>query len=393
MYNILTLNKIAKVGLDRLGTASFSCADSQPDPDGVLVRSANMHEFNLGGNLKAIARAGAGVNNIPVDRCSEAGIVVFNTPGANANAVKELALCALLLVSRDIAGGLSWAQTLADKGDDVPGLVEKGKSAFAGQELAGKTLGVIGLGAIGVMVANAAQKLGMDVLGFDPYISIDAAWGLSRSIRRARDLKQIYAESDYITLHLPLGAETKGMMNADVFAQCKPGLRLINLARGELVNNADLLAALAAGQVAFYATDFPSAPLLGHARIIPLPHLGASTEESEDNCAVMAAEELSDYLRLGHILNAVNFPNISLEPGAGGARLCLAHRNVPNMVGFISSVLADAGINIENMVNKSKKEYAFTLLDINAMPGEDVLGRLRAHEGILHARAIETLEP
>ncbi|MDR3207375.1 MAG: phosphoglycerate dehydrogenase [Oscillospiraceae bacterium] len=388
MYKILTLNKIAKIGLDKLDPKLFSCSDSAENPDGVLVRSADMKDFPLDAPLQAIARAGAGVNNIPVARCSEAGVVVFNTPGANAGAVKELALCALFLASRDITGGIDWARGLSGKGAEVPGLVEKGKSQFAGREVAGKTLGVVGLGAIGVMVANAALALGMDVLGFDPYLSVDAAWGLSRDVRRAAGLKQIYAESDYLTLHLPLGDETRGMIGQAALAQCRPGLRLINLARGELVNTADLLAALDAGRVAAYVTDFPADAMLAHPRVLPIPHLGASTAESEDNCAVMAARELSDYLRFGRINNAVNFPNIELEFGSGGARLCLAHRNVPNMVGFISSVLADAGVNIENMVNKSKKEYAYTLMDINALPDEALLDGLRAREGILRVRAI-----
>ncbi len=392
MYQVLTLNKIAQIGLNNLPQEQFTCSDNHPDPDGVLVRSAKMHDFKLGGQLKAIARAGAGVNNIPVDQCSEAGIVVFNTPGANANGVKELALCALLLASRDIVGGIQWVQTLAGKGDEVPALVEKGKKVFAGHEIAGKTLGVIGLGAIGVMVANAAGKLGMNVLGFDPYLSIDSAWGLSSNVRRAKDLKQIYAESDYITLHLPLGKETRGMVNADVLGQCKKGVCLINLARGELVDTGALLQAVKDGQVGCYVTDFPSADMLNQPHIIPIPHLGASTEESEDTCAVMAAEQLSDYLRYGHIKNSVNFPSISLEFGQGGARMCLGHRNIPHMVGFITSQLADAGINIENMVNKSKNDYAFTLLDVNALPGDEVMESIRAHEGILHARVIAQCE-
>jgi len=392
MYNILTMNKIAKIGLDKLSPHLFRYGDDLADPDGVLVRSASLHEFNLHGNLKAISRAGAGVNNIPIDRCAEAGIVVFNTPGANANGVKELTLCALFLASRDISHGVDWARSLAGRGDEVPKLVEKGKSQFGGCEIAGKTLGVVGLGAIGVMVANAACNLGMNVFGFDPYLSVDAAWGLSRDIHRATDLKQLYAESDYITLHLPLGGDTRGMFNANVLALCKPGVRIVNLARGELVNNADLLAALDSGQVATYVTDFPSDALLTHPKVVPLPHLGASTAESEDNCAMMAAAQLSDYLRFGHIKNSVNYPNITLEFGVGGARLCVAHKNIPHMVSLVTTAMGAAGINIENMVNKSKNEYAFMLLDISAAPDAQTLADLRAQDGLLCVRVIEKME-
>ena len=392
MYNILKLNKIAKIGLDKLNPDIFSHSDDVGDPDGVLVRSASLHEFPLDGNLKAIARAGAGVNNIPVDRCAEAGIVVFNTPGANAGGVKELALCALFLASRDIANGIAWAKTLSGRGDEVPKLVEKGKSQFAGSEIVGKTLGVIGLGAIGIMVANAARELGMNVMGFDPFISVDAAWGLSRSVYHATNLKQIYAECDYISLHLPLNTDTRDTINAEVLAQCKPGVRIINLARGELVNNTDMLAALDAGQAASYVTDFPSDAVLSHPKVVPIPHLGASTAESEDNCAVMACDELSDYLRFGHIKNSVNFPDITLDFGSGGARLCVAHRNIPNMVSAVTSMLADAGINIDNMVNKSKKDYAYSLLDITAAPDEAVLNCLRDRDGILFVRVIDKKE-
>ncbi|MDR1158897.1 MAG: phosphoglycerate dehydrogenase [Oscillospiraceae bacterium] len=390
MYKVLTRNKIAKVGLERLDPALFTYADTLEQPDAILVRSADLHGLGLSdaGTLQCIARAGAGVNNIPVDRCSEAGIVVFNTPGANANGVKELVLCALFLSARDIAGGIAWAAGLKGEGDAVPALIEKGKSAFAGPELTGKTLGVVGLGAIGVMVANAARTLGMTVLGFDPYLSVDSAWGLSRGVHRAHGLKQIYAESDYISLHVPLGPETRGMINAEVFAHCKPGLRIINLARGDLVRTDDLLAALSDGRVARYVTDFPTAAMLGHEKIVAIPHLGASTPESEDNCAVMAAKELSDFLLLGHIRNSVNYPNISLEVGEGCARLCVAHRNIPMMVSALSSTLAEAGINIENMVNRSNKDYAYTLLDVNAMPSDDLLRALSTVDGILRTRLI-----
>ena len=390
MYDILTLNKIAKVGLDTLDSDLFSVSGDSPDPDGVLVRSASLHEFPLDGKLKAIARAGAGVNNIPVDRCSDAGVVVFNTPGVNAGGVKELAICALFLTSRDIAGGIAWAKSLAGRGDEVPRLVEKGKSKFAGCEIAGKTLGVVGLGAIGVMVANAARDLGMKVLGFDPYLSVDSAWGLSRDIHRARDLAHLYAESDYITLHLPLNDDTRRMMNANTLSQCKPGVRIVNLARGDLVCSDGLLAALDSGQVAAYATDFPNDALLTHPKVVPIPHLGASTAESEDNCAIMAASQMSDYLLYGNIRNSVNFPDIALAFGVGGVRMCVAHKNIPNMVSLVTTSLAEEGINIDNMVNKSKKEYAFMLLDINASPSAQKLAALKRQDGILHVRIIDT---
>ncbi len=388
MFNILTLNKIAAVGTDRLDTALFSCADKQASPHAVLVRSADMHEFPLDGNLLAIARAGAGVNNIPVEKCSEAGVVVFNTPGANANAVKELVLCALFLASRDVVGGVTWAQGLKNEGDNVPALVEKGKSAFAGPEIQGKTLGVVGLGAIGAMVANAACALGMNVLGFDPYLSIDAAWGLSNAVRKARDLRQIYMDSDYITLHIPLTPETRGSVNAEVFSMARSGLRIINMARGELVNTADIKAALEAGTVAAYVTDFPNADLLGVKNIVPVPHLGASTPESEDNCAVMAVDQMADFLRFGTVKNSVNLPDVSLEIGSGGSRLCVIHRNVPNMVGSISSALAAKKVNIENMVNKSKKDMAYSIFDLGSIPEADCMAGIEKMEGVLRARLI-----
>ncbi len=388
MYNVLTLNKIAAVGTDQLDPKKYTHATEIENPDAVLVRSADMHDFDLSGKLKCIARAGAGTNNIPIDKCSEKGIVVFNTPGANANAVKELVLCSLFLSSRDIAGGLAWAQTLQGEGDQVGKLVEKGKSAFAGPEIMGKTLGIVGLGAIGVMVANAALELGMDVLGFDPYISVDAAWGLSQKVRRARDLKHIYAESDYISIHVPLNNETRGMFNADVFATVKPGLRLINAARADLVVSKDLLAALEDGKVASYVTDFPNADMLGHKKIVAIPHLGASTPESEDNCARMAVSEMADFLEYGHIKNSVNFPDIALEVGQGGTRLCVTHRNSQGVIGQIAEKVGAHGINIENMVNKSKKELACSLFDLAGKPDDALADELKKMPDVLGVRII-----
>ena len=388
MYTVLTLNKIAPVGLHRLDPNLFVYTDKTDAPDAVIVRSANMHEFPLQDNLLCVARAGAGVNNIPLDKCSEAGIVVFNTPGANANAVKELVLCSLFLASRNVIAGHNWIQTLAGKGSEVGPLVEKGKSQFVGPELEGKTLGVVGLGAIGAMVANAAAALGMRVLGYDPYLSVDGAWGLSTAVRQALDLKRIFTESDYISLHVPLTPETKGSINAETFAMAKPGLRLINMARADLLNTADLLAAIKAGKVACYVTDFPSDALLGVDGVIPIPHLGASTPESEDNCAIMAANQLSDYMRFGNIKNSVNLPDASLEIGADGSRLTVIHKNIPSIVASLCQALADNHINIENMVNKSKKDMAYCIFDLNNEPDENTLRTIANLPNVYRARLI-----
>ena len=385
MYTLKTLNKIAPVGLLRLPGDHIQLNNDSAAPDAVLVRSVSMHDMPMADNLLCIARAGAGVNNIPVADCSTRGIVVFNTPGANANAVRELTLCALFLSSRDVFGGISWARGLS--GDDVPAQVEKGKSAFAGPEILGKTLGVIGLGAIGVGVANAAHHLGMKVLGYDPYISIDAAWGLSHNVTRAIDIRQIFAESDYITIHVPYIPETKAML-ADMFGQVKPGVRVINFARGELIDTDTMLAALADGTVSRYVTDFPNEKLLSSPNVVPIPHLGASTPESEDNCAVMAVSELSDYLLHGNIKNSVNFPDVDL-PASAGYRVCVIHKNIPNMLSQIAASLSESGLNIENMLSKSKKEFAYTMLELTDLPGTAAIDRLRAQEGILRVRLIK----
>ncbi|MDP4153825.1 MAG: phosphoglycerate dehydrogenase [Bacillota bacterium] len=362
MFNIKLYNKIAACGLQCFDAAHYTCAEEIDNYDGILVRSAALHEVEFPKTLKAIARAGAGVNNIPIDKCSEAGIVVFNTPGANANAVKELVIAGLLLSSRKINDGIAWAKTLT--GDDVAKQVEKGKSAFVGPEIEGKTLGIIGLGAIGVMVANAAEALGMNVLGYDPYISVDAAWGLSRSVQRAKDLSAIIKNSDYITIHVPLNPETRGMINADIMNSMKKGVRILNFARGELVNDDDMEAALASGQVACYITDFPNGKTVKMPGVIPVPHLGASTPESEDNCAVYACRELVDYLENGNIKNSVNFPDMEL-PRTTHKRICVIHKNMPNMISPLTAVLSGKGINIENMYNKSKKDNAYTVLEID----------------------------
>ncbi len=367
---ICTLNKIAACGTQRFG-ARYTVGEELTGADGVMVRSAAMHDMALPDSLWAIARAGAGVNNIPVDACSEKGIVVFNTPGANANAVKELVLAGLFLSSRKIVDGVQWAKTLKGEGDAVGKLVEKGKSAFAGPEILGKKLGVIGLGAIGVLVANAATALGMEVYGYDPFLSVDAAWKLSRSIHHAATLEEIYAACDYITVHVPLTPDTKGMIGAEALASMKDGVRVLNFARGGLVDSAAMLAALDSGKVAAYVVDFPSDEMLGVANVIAIPHLGASTPESEDNCAVMAADELMDYLENGNITHSVNFPDMKI-PRSGDTRICVLHKNVPNMLAQISAVVSGAGVNIASMTNKSRKDYAYTVLDIEGTVKDSV---------------------
>ena len=387
MYRIKTLNKISPAGLSVLDQTRYQVSGDVENEDGILVRSADMHDYAFPDALRAIARAGAGTNNIPIDRCSEAGIVVFNTPGANANAVKELAVCALLLASRNIAGGVEWVKAQAAAGVEVADVVEKGKSQFVGPELSGKMLGVIGLGAIGVQVANIATKLGMTVFGYDPYLSVDAALSLSRLVHRAMDLETIYKNCDYITLHVPLNDQTRGMINSDAIHMMKGGVRIINLARGGLVNEDDILAALDTGKVAAYVTDFPNSRLAGGRNVVPIPHLGASTPESEENCAVMAAQQLRDYLENGNIRNSVNLPTLEQE-WSGIARLCIIHRNIPAMLSAITSILSQEGVNVENMTNKSKKDYAYTVVDINARVKDSVLDAIRAVDGVLRVRLI-----
>ncbi len=384
--DILTLNKIAACGTDLFGNA-YTVSDAAENPVGILVRSAAMHEMELPASLLAVARAGAGVNNIPLDKCSEAGVVVFNTPGANANAVKELVIAGLLLASRKVVPAIDWAKTLKGEGAAVGKLVEKGKSQFTGPEILGKKLGVVGLGAIGVLVANAAKALGMEVYGYDPYLSVDAAWALSRSIHRAATLEQIYAECDYITLHLPLNDATRGMIGADTLSQMKDGVRILNFARGELVDSDAMKKALAEGKVAAYVVDFPSDEMLCVENVVAIPHLGASTPESEDNCAVMAVQELKAYLEQGIIRNSVNFPAMELEK-SGAVRVCVLHRNVPTMLAQISAVISEAGVNIDTLTNRSRKEYAYTVADINADVAQDVLDKVAAIDGVIRVRKI-----
>ena len=388
MYRIKTLNKIAAIGLDQLDKTRFQVGDGVENEDGVLVRSAKMHDYEFPDALRAIARAGAGTNNIPIDRCSENGIVVFNTPGANANAVKELVIAAMLVASRDILGGAEWVQEQAHTpGVDVAAAVEKGKSAFVGPELYRKTLGVIGLGAIGALVANVALDLGMDVYGYDPYLSVDAALRLDRHVHVVKNVDELYKVSDYITLHIPYTPDTKEFINAEAINKMKGQVRVLNLARGELVCDDDMIAALENGRVAKYVTDFPNEKTATARNVVALPHLGASTPESEENCAVMAVRQLEDYLVNGNIRNSVNMPNLSQE-WSGIARICLIHKNIPAMLTQITTVLSKDHINVENLTNKSRKDYAYTMVDVNTRITDAVADELRAIDGVIRVRVL-----
>ncbi len=387
MYEILTLNKIAKCGLDQLSNDKYTITDNQDaNADGIILRSFSMHEMELGDKLLAVARAGAGTNNIPIDKCTEKGVVVFNTPGANANAVKELVVLGLLMASRDVAGGIEWAKGLS--GDDVGKQVEKGKSSFAGCEIKGKTLGVIGLGAIGILVANAAEKLGMKVIGYDPYLSVDAAWKLSSHIEKAKNVEDVYKKSDYISVHVPFTPDTKHMINKDAFALMKDGVKVLNFSRAELVNNDDIKEAIKSGKVSCYVVDFPNSETVNQEKIVAIPHLGASTEESEDNCATMAAQELAAYIETGDILNSVNFPNCSLQMSNGG-RISILHKNVPNMIGQFTNIFAEAGLNIADMINKSKKDNAATIINSDGEIPETVFKKISEIDGVLKVRVIK----
>ena len=363
MFNILTLNKIAACGTDLFDRSRYNVTDTETSPDGIMVRSANMLEDEFAPSLKAIARAGAGVNNIPVDRCSEEGICVFNTPGANANAVKELVIAGLLLTSRKVPEAMDWAKTLKGKGDEVSKLVEKGKAAFAGPEIMGKTLGIVGLGAIGVKVANTALSLGMNVVGYDPFLSVNAALGLKPNVKVVKSLNDLFSCSDYITLHLPYNKDTKDTVNAEALEKMRDGVRILNFARGELVNTDDILSALGSGKCAAYITDFPNDALIGVEGVVAIPHLGASTPESEDNCAVMAAQELINYLEHGTIRNSVNLPDCELAKTAD-CLVCVIHKNVPTIINQITGAISADGGNIENIASKSKKDWAYTMLDV-----------------------------
>lgn len=386
MYKIQTLNNISDVIHKQLTAEKYLISSDEPIPDGVLVRSYSMHDMELPDSLLAIARAGAGTNNIPIDECSKRGIVVFNTPGANANAVAELVVCGLMLGSRNVAGGIDWVAALKGKGDELPKLVEKGKGQFAGPEVRGKTLGIVGLGAIGAIVANtAAQGLGMEVMGYDPYISVESAWSLSRAIKRSTSVDEIYQHADYITIHVPLTDSTRGMINAATIAKMKDGAHLLNFSRAELVDADAIAAALESGKIASYVTDFPTEAVLAMKNTVSIPHLGASTPESEENCASMAARELRDYLESGQIRNSVNFPEILLGYSEG-TRILIIHENEPGMVSAISAAIGARKININNMLNKSRKAMAVTVLELDKMPDQRLLTELLALPGVIRVR-------
>ena len=387
MYHIQTLNKISAAGLKRFDPEHYQVSDSQTNPEGIMVRSAKLLDMDFPSELLAIARAGVGVNNIPIERCSEAGIAVFSTPGANANAVKELVLCAMLIGSRDIPGALNWVREQAASGVEVSTVVEKGKSAFVGPEIFRKTLGVVGLGAIGSLVANAAIQLGMDVYGYDPFLSVDAALRLDHHIHIVKDIRDLYKRSDYVTIHIHCTDQTRGMVDADAIASMKRGIRVINLARGEIVQDDAMIPALETGRVAAYITDFPNNRLLAAPHVVAMPHLGASTPESEQNCAVMAADELKDYLETGNVRNSVNLPAVSMTP-SGVMRLCILHKNVPGMLANITTLFGRDGVNVENLSNKSKGDWAYTMVDLAAHIGDDVLQDVRAMEHVVRVRAI-----
>lgn len=387
MFKIHSLNPISQVGLD-IFKGNYEHVESLEEADAILVRSANVHDLELHKNLEAIARAGAGVNNIPLEKCAEEGIVVFNTPGANANGVKELVIAGLLLASRDIIGGVNWVGMMKDH-EDIAKLAEKNKSIFAGSEINGKKLGIIGLGAIGVLVANAANRLGMQVYGYDPFISVDAAWNLSRDIKHINDVTEIYRECDFITIHVPLLESTKGILNKEAFSQMKEGVVILNFARDLLVNEPEIGDALAEGKVKKYVTDFPNSLTAKMEGALVIPHLGASTEESEDNCAIMAVKQLMDYMENGNIKNSVNYPDCDMGVCANMARIAINHRNIPNMLGQFTSTLASAGVNISDMINKSKGNYAYSLFDTETVLDKEIIDKLKAIEGVLKIRVIK----
>lgn len=387
---IQTLNKISKIGLNQLDRDNYEIATDINSPDAILVRSADMHELTIPDSVKAIARAGAGTNNIPIPEMTEKGIVVFNTPGANANAVKELVMLSFLLASRPVVDGNKWVQSLSDKGDEIPDLAEKGKSQFIGCELKGKTLGVIGLGAIGAMVANLAIKFEMNVIGYDPFLSINAAWSLDHNVIHAETLDTVYTKSDYITLHVPQTNDTKGMINSNSIKMMKDGVRIVNIARGGLINNADMIEALNSGKIAYHVTDFASEEFVSHPKIFCMPHLGASTPEAEENCAVMAANELKEFLEFGNITNSVNFPKTTTDNPipAGGTRLCISHKNIPDMISKFTTILGEAKLNIAGMINQARGDVAYNIIDVNGKVDENILSKLESFEAVTKVRPI-----
>ena len=386
MYKYHCLNPISEVGLGQLDE-NYVVTGNAEEADAILVRSAKMHDMEFSKNLKAIARAGAGVNNIPLDRCADEGIVVFNTPGANANGVKELVIAGMLLAARDIIGGINWVQEYEEDGD-IAKITEKKKKAFAGTELQGKKLGVIGLGAIGVRVANVAVHLGMDVYGYDPYVSVDAAWNLSRSIHHAKTVDELYKECDYITIHVPALEDTKGMIDKNAISLMKDGVVILNFARDVLVDQEDIVDALVSGKVRSYVTDFPTKEIVGVKNAIVIPHLGASTEESEDNCAKMAAAELRDFLENGNITHSVNYPDCNMGVKGEGERITILHKNIPNMLGQFTTLLAEKDMNIALMTNKSRKEYAYTMIDVDSEVSAELEEQISAVGGVLKVRVI-----
>jgi len=388
MYKIQTLNKIDQEGLQVFPATTYKIASEIADPDAIVLRSFSMHDMEIPCSVKAIARAGAGVNNIPIAKCTEKGIVVFNTPGANANGVKELVIAGLLLASRDLIGGVQWAKTLAGEGDKVAPLVEKGKANFGGYEIKGKTLGIIGLGAIGVLVANAAQSLGMTVIGYDPYILVEHAWNLHHDVVRARSIESMLGKADFITLQIPLMAETTGFINSDKIMLMKDGVKILNFARGELVVDADIKAAIESGKVAAYFTDFPNAELLQMDKVVAIPHLGASTNESEVNCAIMAAEQVKNFFENGNIRNSVNFPAAEMERNSG-ARLLVTNKNIPNIISQLTTILAQAGINIDNMLNKNRGDIAYNIIDTNNKTlSDELIDKMKSIEGVFMVRVL-----
>lgn len=387
MYKYHCLNPIAKVGLDRF-TPDYTKTNEITEADGILVRSASMHEMDLPDNLLAVARAGAGVNNIPLEKCAEKGIVVFNTPGANANGVKELVIAGMLLASRDVIGGIEWVKAEKDNAD-IAKAAEKEKKQFAGTELEGKKLGIIGLGAIGVRVANVAKHMGMEVYGYDPYVSVDAAWNLSRDVHHVLNVDDIYEYCDIITIHVPLMDATRGMVNEEAVAKMKRGVILLNFARDVLMDEKAVLKGIRSGRIRKYVTDFPNTITAGQEGCIVIPHLGASTEESEDNCAKMAVKELRNYLENGNIINSVNFPNCDMGICTKAGRIAVFHKNIANMITKFTSILGDAGINISDMTNKSRGEFAYTMLDVETKPDEDIVKKLRAVRGVFRVRVVK----
>lgn len=387
MFKYNCLNPIAKVGLERF-TDNYKATDNIAEADGVLVRSASMHEMELPESLLAIARAGAGVNNIPLDKCAEKGIVVFNTPGANANGVKELTIAGLLLASRDVIGGVNWVSSAKDD-ENIAKTAEKEKKKFAGTEIQDKRLGIIGLGAIGVKVANVAKNLGMEVWGYDPYVSVDAAWNLSRDVKHVLNVDDIYANCDYITIHVPLLDSTKGFISEEAIGKMKDGVIILNFARDLLVDEAAVLKAIKAGKVRKYVSDFPNATTAGQDGCIVIPHLGASTEESEDNCAKMAVKELIEYLENGNVINSVNYPTVDMGPCTENARVAVLSKNIPGTINKFSAVFADLNINISDFTNKSKGEYAYTLMDVEAKITDELIAKLKEVDGVIRVRVVK----